>query len=80
MNLFVDACLTGMGGALGSSVYALAVTSVLHLPSLCTIVHLEMINVFLALNIWQKELSGKSVIGMLSVFWSFVGHLFWNGC
>ena len=51
-----------MGRALGSSVYALAITSVPHLPSLCTIVYLEMINVFLALKIWCKELSGKSVV------------------
>ena len=61
-NLYVDACLTGMGGALGSSVYALAVTSIPHLPSPCTIVHLEMVNVFIALNIWRQALSGKSVV------------------
>ena len=51
-----------MGGALGSSVYALAVTSIPHLPSPCTIVYLEMINVFIALNVWRQELSGKSVV------------------
>ena len=61
-NSFVDACLTGMGGALGCSVYALVVNSVPNLPSPCTIVHLEMINVFLALKIWCKELSDKSVV------------------
>ena len=47
---------------MGLSVYTLAVTSVPHLPSPCTIVHLEMITVFLALNIWRKMLSGKSVV------------------
>ena len=51
-----------MGVTLGSSVYALAVTSIPHLPSPCTIVHLEMINIFIALNVWRQELSGKSVV------------------
>ena len=50
-NLYVDACLTGMGVSWGRLVYALPVQVVPGLPVIYSIVHLEMINVFIALNL-----------------------------
>ena len=32
------------------------------LPKHCTIVHLEMINVFIALNLWRHELQGPTIV------------------
>ena len=61
-NLYVDACLTGMGGSWGSRVYALPVQTISYLPINCSIVHLEMVNVFIALNLWKSDLKGRNVI------------------
>ena len=32
------------------------------LPLHCTIVHLEMINVFIALNLWRHKLQGRTIV------------------
>ena len=65
-NLYVDACLTGMGGSWGRLVYALPLHVIPILPPNCTIVNLEMINVYITLNLWKKELKGSTVIIVLS--------------
>ena len=61
-NLYVDACLTGMGGSWGRLVYALPLQVVPNLPSNCNVEHLEIINVYIALNLWKKELKGSTVV------------------
>ena len=60
-DLYVDACLTGVGGAWGEIVYALPLSSIPQVPIPHSIVHLEMVNVFIAINLWKHELSGKTV-------------------
>ena len=49
-NLFLDASLTGLGGVWKNRVYA---TPVINIPNFhLTIVHLEMLNVIIALRLW----------------------------
>ena len=49
-NLFLDASLTGLGGVWRNRVYA---TPVINIPNFhLTIVHLEMLNVVIALRLW----------------------------
>ena len=54
MNLYVIACLTGMGGSCSRLVYALPLQVIPNLPSNCTIVHLEMI-MFMSPSISGKK-------------------------
>ena len=61
-NLYVDAWLTGMGESWGWLVYALPLQVIPNLPLHCTIVHLEIINVFVTLNLCKKELKGRTVV------------------
>ena len=61
-NLYVDACLTGIDGCWGRHVYSLPTHTIPYLPAHCSIVHLEMINVFVALNLWKRELTGRTVV------------------
>ena len=68
-NLYVDACLTDMGGSLGRLVYALPLQIIPNLPAHCNIVHLEMINVFMALNLWKKDLKGRTVVIYVVTTW-----------
>ena len=49
-------------GFWGQLVYALLLHVIPNLPSNCTIVHLEMINVYIALNLWKKKLKGSTVV------------------
>ena len=61
-NLFVDANLSGVGGIWEGSVYAVPLEIIQGLPLHCTIVHLEMINVFIALNLWKHRLQGRNIV------------------
>ena len=59
ISLELDACLTGFGGRCGWFVY--------HLPIICgfrkwTIVHLEMVNIFLALRLLSQLWSTKKIL------------------
>ena len=54
-----------MGGSWGlvyGLVYSLPLQVIPNLLPHCTIVHLEMINVYVALNRWKKELKGRTVV------------------
>ena len=42
--------------------YAVPLGFIKGLPLHCTIVHLEMINVFIALKLWRNELQGKTIV------------------
>ena len=61
-NLYVDACLTSVGRAWGNLVFALPLDRLVSLPIPCTIIHLEMIIVYIALSMWKHRLSGKAVV------------------
>ena len=61
-DLFVDASLSGVGGIWSGSVYALPLNFIQSLPLHYTIVHLEMINVFTALNLWRHKLQGRIIV------------------
>ena len=51
-SLYLDACLTGMGAVWRDRVYA---TPIVQIPNfILTIVHLEMLNVVIALRTWAK--------------------------
>lgn len=80
-DLYVDwlyVCLSGVGGALGRLVYVLPLSRIPNLPLPCTIVHLEMINVFIGLNLWKHKLTGKAVViycDNMAVVWLLtLGH------
>ena len=50
-SLHLDACLTGMGAMWRDRVYA---TAIVQIPNfILTIVHLEMLNIVIALHTWQ---------------------------
>ena len=51
-NIFVDACLSGVGALWGDRVYASPVHDIPNFSP--TIVHLEMINLVIALRMWGK--------------------------
>ena len=51
-SLFLDACLTGMGAVWRNRVYATPINNCGDLK--LTIVHLEMLNIVIALWIWEK--------------------------
>jgi hypothetical protein len=57
VKIFVDASLTGLGGALGKYVYELAIT---HKPDYC-IAHWEAINILVALRIFSSFVQGQQV-------------------
>ena len=61
-DLFLDASLSGEGGIWEGSVYAIPLGFIQGLPLNCTIVHLEMINVFIALNLWKHKLQGRTIV------------------
>ena len=42
--------------------YAIPLGFIQGLPLHCTIVHLEMINVFIALNLWKHKLQGRTIV------------------
>ena len=42
--------------------YAIPLQFIQGLPLHCTIVHLAMINVFIALNLWRHKLQGRTVV------------------
>ena len=51
-----------MGRAWGNFEYALPLGRLVSLPIPCTIVHLKMMNVYIALILWKHRLSGNAVI------------------
>ena len=48
-KIYLDACLTGLGGTFGNNVYALSLPTEYHTFN---IAHLEMLNVILAFKVW----------------------------
>ena len=61
-DIFVDASFTGIGGVWGDLVYAVPVGRLTGLPVHCSIVHLEMINMFVALSLWSERLAGRTLV------------------
>ena len=57
--LDLDACLTGLGGRFGNLVYFLPLQ---HGYKECTIVHLEMVNILLALRLFCSYWAGRKVL------------------
>ena len=57
----LDACLTGLGGRFNQCVYTYQFKDN-EIPSMFTIVHLEMWNVLLALRLWGQAWKNKQVI------------------
>lgn len=57
-NMYLDACLVGMGGVWGTEVYQCAVPYLSAYPN-ASIVHLEMLNVLVALRLWTTALANK---------------------
>ena len=55
----LDACLTGIGACFQDAVYAYKFTSV---PQTFSIVHLEMINILVALRLWGHCWKSKKII------------------
>ena len=58
-ELHLDACLTGLGGIFDNQCYALLVPKKFNDYS---IVHLEMVNIVVALKIWATEWSNKKLL------------------
>ena len=58
-TLYIDACLTGLGGVWGQQVYATPVSPII--GKTLTIVHLEMLNVVVALRLWATEWAHSAV-------------------
>ena len=57
-ELHLDACLTGMGGIFENQCYALPIPKDFHNYS---IVHLEMLNIVVALKVWATQWSNKKL-------------------
>ena len=57
-EMSLDACLTGLGGRWGSLVYHLKIPKVFILLG---IVHLEMVNILVALRLWGKAWATKKI-------------------
>ena len=57
-ELHLDACLTGMGGIFENQCYALPIPKDFHQYS---IVHLEMLNIVVALKVWATQWSKKKL-------------------
>lgn len=60
-NVFFNACLISMGGCGENQVCALPNNRVVGIHD-CTIVHLEMLNILVALSIWSTSFHNKHVI------------------
>ena len=57
----MDASLQGLVGVCDNQVYAVSVDSYYNSMSNINIVHLEMLNVLVALRLWVRHLEGKVV-------------------
>ena len=57
-KLYLDACLTGMGGIFENQCYALPISKDFHKYS---IMHLEMLNIVVALKVWATQWSNKKL-------------------
>ena len=60
-TMYLDACLTVMGGCWNNQVYALPNTHLVDIHDK-TIVHLEMVNILVALRLWGKQLQHFKLI------------------
>ena len=58
-TLYIDACVTGLGGVWGQLVYATPVSPIIGYT--LKIVHLEMLNVVVALRLWVTEWAHSAV-------------------
>jgi len=61
LPLYLDACLSGMGGCLGSQVYHCKLPQYITRDKALFIVHLEMLNILVALKLWANQLACKSI-------------------
>ena len=59
ITLYIDACLTGLGGVWCQQVYATPVSPII--GKTLKIVHLEMLNVVVALRLWATEWAHSAV-------------------
>ena len=62
LYLYLDACLDGLGAFLNNHVYHLHVKSKAFLPQDHSIVHMEMVNILVALRTWAPILTGRQVV------------------
>ena len=60
--LYLDACLDGLGAFVNNQVYHLHLQDKVFLPPDHSIVHLEMINILVALRAWAHIFSGRQVV------------------
>ena len=59
-TLYIDACLTGMGGVWNDKVYS---TPIFGIPQkFLNIANLEMLNILIALRVWADEWAHKEVL------------------
>ena len=58
-NIFLDACLIGLGGVWNQQVYQCLVPT---FECAVSIVHYEMINILVALRLWVRDLNGKRLV------------------
>ena len=76
-TMYVDACLIGMGGCWNNQVYTLPNTHLFGIHDK-TIVHLEMVNILVALCLWGKQLQHFKLI--LNCDNEAVVHMLQLGC
>ena len=58
-NIYLDACLVGLGGVWNQQVYQCLVPT---FNCAVSIVHYEMINILVALRLWVRDLNGKRLV------------------
>jgi len=61
-ELYLDACLTGMGGSFRNHVYACPINQQTNVNHVNIIVHLEMLNILIALRLWERFFINKRVV------------------
>jgi len=61
-ELYLDACLTGMGGNFQNYVYACPINRHTNINNVDLIVHLEMLNILIALRLWVSHFKSKRLV------------------
>ena len=79
----MDASLQGLGAKLDNMVYAVPILCTL--KDVCTIVHFEALNIFVALKCWAKYLANQKVVfwcdnsAVVNIFTNFKIRFYING-